>query len=79
MMNNPYSLHSWSKDYRAQVMDTARRRDLIERARRETHRSSGVWTSRRQRKAPFCDHLADWDDSDREHGKGKTWREGCKV
>ena len=37
MMNNPYSLHSWSKDYRAQVMDTARRRDLIERARRETH------------------------------------------
>jgi hypothetical protein len=38
MMNNPYNLHSWSKDYRAQVMDTARRRDLIERARRETHR-----------------------------------------
>jgi hypothetical protein len=37
MMNNPYSLHSWSKDYRAQVMDTARRRDLIERTRRETH------------------------------------------
>jgi hypothetical protein len=37
MMNNPYNLHSWSKDYRAQVMDTARRRDLIERARRETH------------------------------------------
>ena len=37
MMNNPYSLHSWSKDYRAQVMDTARKR-------RETHGSSGVWT-----------------------------------
>ena len=44
MMNNPYSLHSWSKDYRAQVMDTARKRDLFERARRETHGSSGVWT-----------------------------------
>jgi hypothetical protein len=37
MMNNPYNLHSWSKDYRAQVMDTARRRDLIERARQGTH------------------------------------------
>ena len=37
MMNNPYNLHSWSKDYRAQVMDTARRRDLIERAHREAH------------------------------------------
>ena len=37
MMNNPYNLHSWSKDYRAQVIDAARRRDLIEPARRETH------------------------------------------
>jgi hypothetical protein len=44
MMNNPYSLHSWSKDYRAQVMDTARRCDLIERARRKTRGSPGVWT-----------------------------------
>jgi hypothetical protein len=45
MMNNPYNLHSRSKDYRAQVMDTARRRDRIERARRETRGSPGVWTS----------------------------------
>ena len=37
MMNNLYNLHSWSKDYRAQVIDAARRRDLIEPARRETH------------------------------------------
>ena len=44
MMNNPYNLHSWSKDYRAQVMDTARRRDLSSGyAGRPT--GCGVWTS----------------------------------
>jgi hypothetical protein len=53
MMNNPYNLHSWSKDYRAQVMDTARRRDLIERARRETHGLRRLYLTWRNALAPL--------------------------
>jgi hypothetical protein len=53
MMNNPYNLHSWSKDYRAQIMDKARRRDLIEWVRRETHGLRRLDLTRRSALAPL--------------------------
>jgi hypothetical protein len=32
-MNNPYDIHSWSKDYREERLAEASRRHLVERAR----------------------------------------------
>ena len=32
-MNNPYHIHSWSKDYREERLAEASRRHLVERAR----------------------------------------------
>ena len=32
-MNNPYDIHSWSKDYREERLTEASRRHLVERAR----------------------------------------------
>jgi hypothetical protein len=32
-MNNPYDLHSWSKNYREEALQQAQTRNLVERAR----------------------------------------------
>ena len=32
-MDNPYDIHSWSKDYREERLAEASRRHLVERAR----------------------------------------------
>ena len=32
-MNNPYDLHSWSKQYREEALQQARTRHLVERTR----------------------------------------------
>lgn len=54
-MNNPYDLRSWSTDYRTQVMDEARRRDLLERGRRETRGLRRLDLTWRNALAPlFC-------------------------
>ena len=50
-MHNPYDLHSWSKHYREEALREARKRDLVERARRSwvpksvRDRVSLVWNS----------------------------------
>jgi hypothetical protein len=40
-MNNPYDLHSWSKHYREEALQQARRQHLLEQAKagRELHES----------------------------------------
>ncbi len=47
-MNNPYDLHSWSKQYREERLDEVRKRTLAEQARtrrepRESGRLGLVW------------------------------------
>ena len=39
-MNNPYDVHSWSKQYREEAMQEARTRHLVDRARAERSRPS---------------------------------------
>ncbi len=41
MMNNPHDLHSWSKLYREDALQEARRQHLVEQAKavREPHES----------------------------------------
>ena len=46
-MNNPYDIHSWSKQYREEALHEAQRRHLVEqvRARRESRESGRLGLS----------------------------------
>jgi hypothetical protein len=40
MMDNPYNIHSWSKQYREETLLEARTRHLVDRARTDRNRLS---------------------------------------